>query len=309
MIFLKDYSKMFFTLRIYFLLFDIDKIYYTMDSVCQKCDPQLTIFGAILENCWTCFKMYAEKDPETLHYTIRIPKKPYTARDYDTVNFYKVDIVDRHGNIVRQGERKYYYDPIVNIVIEEIDESGFISYFDYKSLKCILKSGASPTKRYGFIDLWRVLLLGMITSRDKIESIQYIKRGLKLLCVALDNGWYKPLTVKPVWHKPWTANPIYRSSWIVELIKNMYLMEGNTDLFRTLVWKLLDHGETFTEEHITYLRENINGDFYWSEQHRIFLEENRPNTSNKEIIEENIGTLRTFISEYYFQECMKESSP
>lgn len=270
-----------------------------MDSVCQKCDPQLTIFGAILENCWTCFKMYAEKDPEILHYTIRIPKKPYKQDEEnpECIDFYGVDILDRHGNIVRQGERRYEHDTIMNIVIERMDISDYISYFNYKSLKCILKSGASPSKKYRLIDLWRSLL-DVMFSQDEI-AIQHVKRTLKLLCVALDNGWYEPLNTKS----------IYKSSWIIKLIKNMYLMEGNADLFRTLVWKLLDHGETFTEEHITHLRENVNEDFYWGYQHRNFLEENRPNIPNEEIIEEYIETVCTFISEYYSQECMKESSP
>lgn len=263
----------------------------------KKCDLNMSIFGAILNRCWKCFKMYAQTNPESLHYTMHTPKK--------SDNTECVDIRDRHGNIIRKGEVYYFKETVMDLLYAMIvdfdifDEDDFI----YKSLECAIKANVARSPKHTLFNLFQKMLDQDFDGDDDIDP-KTIRKILKLIHSALEYGWQNTIQ----------NQDDYIMSWFVYLIKmHMHLAEDKENYFilRKIVWKLLENGETFTEEHISYLRRNIEEVYIPQYRFDIYMEKHSSDDCDaddvrEKILEEYIEILRSYISEYYSQECMKE---
>lgn len=262
------------------------------------CDPKLQIYGPIQSGCWECFKKYA--NPTSINYRIGVPYSIHKKDEY-------VIIKDQNDEIVCVREPPVEYLSVMDIFLDDYKHlCGYDDDFLYDCLAYMIQNNALSDKEYKLYTL--LSKLEYVIGRNNTLSKTSVKNTLKLVIIALDNGWFHPCCDEV---------PHSNGSWFVYLIlKIMYAVDKHHlfDIFRELVWKFVDYGEVFTQDHKKYMRINIKKMAMTEKQLRQKMEVYAEKYPEKEIVcidfpililEGYFEKMETYISEYYTQESMK----
>jgi len=272
-----------------------------MDSVlvdmCKmKCKSELMLYGAILDRCWKCFQKYIRENPECIHHSIRIPQCKLRSQE----NIY---ISDKDGNILYEPKQKYLCKTMTDILMENLKYDS--TNFTYKALKYMMRNKATYTQKGHLFHIYTNITDTDDEDFDNGEVGDYYDRQLKLMSIALDHGWYEPAP---------GSQKQDENLWITYLIDIMWLTDILYFDFKKLVWQFLENGEELVDHHETPYKYIFFPYFKLEEKKKeMGIEENaRLSGKEKEDLQKEIWLeyaekMKTYISEYYSQECMKEA--